>query len=442
MMTRFTLLLSLPVVFLLSVTGPVKAVEVKRVDSGLGFSALLVEDHNNPIIAIRIAFHGGSALDPAGQEGLANMVSGLIDEGAGDLDSQAFQARLEDYSIKLSFSAGSDSFHGRLTTLSENREEAFSLFKLALTQPRFDEEPVERIRAQILSGIRQKSEDPDSIAYEELYKVMFGDHPYGRPSDGSLETAQAITADDMNAFVTERLARDNLHIGVTGDITPGELKTVLQDVFGSLPAHASPWNIPLAEIPATGHDLVISKPIPQSAIVFAQRGLLRDDPDFYPAYVMNYILGGGGFVSRLYREVREERGLAYSVYSYLTPMDNAALYVGGAGTANASVAQTLEVVREQWALMAEKGVTQDELNNAKTYLTGSYPLRFSSSSGIANMLLGIELDELGEDFFDRRNELVEAVTLDDVNAVARSLLDPKSLMFIVVGEPQGLEGGL
>ncbi|MBT4889673.1 MAG: insulinase family protein [Rhodospirillales bacterium] len=437
-MKRLALFLSLPVVFLLALSGPAGAVDVKRVDSGLGFSALLVEDHSNPIIAMRIAFHGGSALDPVEQEGLANLVSGLIDEGAGDLDSQTFQARLEDYSIKLSFSSGADSFRGSLTTLSENREEAFSLLKLALTEPRFDAEPVERIKEQILSGIRQSAEDPNSIAYEELYKTVFAGHPYGRPSEGTLETVKGISVEAMAGFVSRRFALDNLHIGVTGDITPDELKTVLNNIFESLPAHATPWEIPLADVSTDGQALVISKPVPQSAIVFAQRGLLRPDPDFYPAYVMNYILGGGGFISRLYKEVREERGLAYSVYSYLTPMDKAGLYIGGAGTANARVGETLDVVRAQWALMANKGITQDELNNAKTYLTGSYPLRFSSNSKIANMLLGIEMDDLGDDFFDRRNDLVEAVTLADVNRVAATLLDPKSLTFIVVGEPEGL----
>jgi zinc protease len=210
------------------------------------------------------------------------------------------------------------------------------------------------------------------------------------------------------------------------------------DVFGDLPANATPWDIPQATISDTGQQRVINKPVPQSAIVFAQKGLMREDPDFYAAYVMNYLLGGGGYVSRLYKEVRVKRGLAYSVYSYLVPMDNAALYIGGAGTANESVSESIEIIRTQWALMADKGITQEELDNAKTYLTGSYPLRFSSSAKIANMLLGIELEDLGMDFFDRRNGLIDAVRLDDVNRVARSLLDPESLTFIIVGEPEGL----
>ena len=434
MILRFSAFLVLSILLI----SPVQAIEVKRVDTDIGVSALLVEDHSNPIIAMRIAFHGGAALDPMDQEGLANLVSALIDEGAGDLDSQAFQGRLEDFSISLSFSAGKDNFSGTLTTLTENRAEAFSLFKLAMSAPRFDAEPIERIRSQILAGIRQDSEDPNSIAYEHLNKIMFGDHPYARQTDGTEESVQAITADHMRDFVKNRLALDNLHIGVTGDITADELKSVLQDIFGGLPKHAKPWKLPVAKTPTSGTQKVINKAVLQSAIVFAQRGLMRKNPDFYPAYVMNYILGGGGFVSRLYREVREKRGLAYSVYSYLTPMDHAALYIGGAGTANASVSETLSVIREQWALMRDQGISSIELENTRTYLTGSYPLRFSSNGKIANMLLGIELENLGADFFDRRNSLVEAVTLDDVNRVARELLDPDNLTFIVVGEPEGL----
>ncbi len=433
-MIRFSIL-----VFILGLWGgPAHAVEVQRVKTGLGFSALLVEDHSNPIIAFRFAFHGGSALDPETRVGLANLVSGLLDEGAGDLDSQAFQERLEDASIRLSFSAGFDTFGGSLTTLSENRDEAFALLKLALTSPRFDAEPVERIRGQILSGIAQSSENPNTIAHQALYKSMFADHPYGRPSKGNRETVEAITSTDLQGFVARRLARNNLHIGVTGDITAAELKTVLGTIFGDLPAKATPWKLPPATVHSSGGEQVINKPVPQSAIVFAQPGLLRDDPDFYAAYVMNYTLGGGGFISRLYREVREKRGLAYSVYSYLTPMDSAALYIGGAGTANESVSQTLAVVRQQWALMAEQGITAEELENAKTYLTGSYPLRFSSNGMIAGMLLGVDLEGLGADFFDRRNGLIEAVTQDDVNRVAGKLLDAERLTFIIVGQPEGL----
>lgn len=417
---------------------PVLAVEVQRVESATGIVALLVEDHTNPIINVRFVFRGGSALDPDGMGGLANMVSGLLDEGAGDLDSQAFQQRLEELVVSLSFSASRDSFGGSLSTLTTNRDDAFSLLKLALTDPRFDDEPISRIRSQIQAGLRHESEDPDAIAGKTLFKTLFDGHPYGRPSGGTEESIDAITAEAMRAFVSERLARDNLVIGVVGDISPAELTALLDSTFGTLPARATPWRLKDIAPPETGQQIVIQKDVPQSAILFAQRGLKRNDPDFYAAYVMNYILGGGGFTSRLYNEVREKRGLAYSVYSYLAPYENTALILGGAGTANARVGETIQVVRDEWQRLAEQGVSEGELADAKTFLTGSYPLRFTASGQIAGMLTGIQLDGLGMDYFDKRNEYVEAVTLDDVNRIARKWLDADQLTIVIVGEPENL----
>lgn len=417
---------------------PALAVEVQRVESDFGIVALLVEDHTNPIINARFVFRGGSALDPDGMEGLADMVSGLLDEGAGDLDSQMFQRRLEDLAVSLSFSADRDSFSGRLSTLTKNRDDAFRLLKLAVTAPRFDDEPVSRIRSQIQAGLRQESEDPDAIAGKALFKTLFEDHPYGRPNGGTTESIEAINVDAMRMFVAERLARDNLVIGVVGDISPSELSVLLDSTFGTLPEKATPWELPDVLPPEKGLQVVIQKAVPQSSILFAQRGLKRDDPDFYAAYVMNYILGGGGFTSRLYNEVREKRGLAYSVYSYLSPYENTSLMLGGAGTANARVGETIQVLRDEWQRLAEQGVSETELADAKTYLTGSYPLRFTASGQIAGMLAGIQLDNLGMDYFDKRNNYIEAVTLDDVNRVAREWLDAGSLTIVIVGEPESL----
>lgn len=423
---------------ILTTISPVQAVEVQRVESKDGIVALLVEDHTNPIINLKLTFRGGSAHDPIGMGGLADMVSSLLDEGADDLDSQAFQGRLEDLAIGLRFSANRDTFGGTLTTLTVNRDEAFSLLKIALTEPRFDEEPVARIRSQILAGLRHESEDPDAIAGKTLFKTMFGEHPYGRPSGGTMETIEAISADAMRTFVSERLAKDNLVLGVVGDISPAELAPLLDSTFRNLPEHAKSWLLPDVKAPDKGQQVIVHKDVPQSAILFAQNGLRRDDPDFYAAYVMNYILGGGGFTSRLYSEVREKRGLAYSVYSYLWPYEHTALILGGAGTANARVGETITVVREEWRRLAEQGVSAEELADAKTYLTGSYPLRFTASDKIARMLSGIQLDNLGMDYFDKRNDYIDAVTLDDVNRIARQWLDPDRLTIVIVGEPESL----
>ena len=417
---------------------PAAAVEVERVAGPGGIEAWLVRDHTNPIIAIRFAFRGGAALDPPAKGGLANMVSGLLDEGAGALDSQGFQRRIEDLAIRLSFDARRDSFGGQMTTLSENRDAAFALLGLALTAPRFDDEPVERIRSQIITRLKRDAEDADTVARDKLSQLLFPDHAYGRPVAGTPESVARITPTDLAAFARARFGRDNLVIGVVGDIRAEELAVLLESTFANLRAAAGAWTVPEAEPRASGETVVVRKPFPQSAVAFAQPGLKREHPDFYAAYVMNYVLGGGGFTSRLYGEVREKRGLAYGVYSYLVTFEHAGLVSGGAGTANARVAETVDVIRSEWRRMAESGVSAAELGDAKTYLTGSYPLRFSASGRIAAILVGIQLDGLGIDYIEKRNSLIEAVTLDDVNRVASELLAPGRLTTVIVGEPEEL----
>jgi len=414
-----------------------QAVEVRRVVAG-DLEAWLVEDHSNPMIAVSIAFLGVVALDPSDKEGLARMTASVLDEGAGDMDSQAFQLRLEELSITLQFDAGRDTFGGTLRTLTGNRDEAFALLKQALTAPRFDPEPVARMKSQLQALLRRQAENPGSIANKRFFSTVFPDHPYGRSVGGTEQSIAAITVDDMRTFVAERLTRDNLVIGVAGDITPDELSRLLTSTFAKLPEKAAPNGVPNTEAEAEAAIVVVEQPARQSAIIFGQRGLKRDNPDYYAATVMNRILGGGGFTSRLYQEVRDKRGLAYSVRTSLVPLAHAGLIVGSAGTANERAGETIEVVRDQWRRMAEEGATAEELADAKTYLVGSFPLRFTSNGSIAGILAAMQIYDLGIDYLDRRNALMEGVTLDDVNRVAEDVLDPSALTMIVVGEPEGL----
>ncbi len=428
------------VCFLLLVAGvsPARAVEVQRVVSPGGIEAWLVEDHSNPIITLDMAFRGSAALDPVGKAGLANMVSGLIDEGAGDLDSQAFQGRLQDLSIRLSFSAGLDNFNGDLVTLTVNRDVAFELLRLALTEARFDTEPIARIRSQILAGLARASEDPNTIVRRTLNKVLFPEHAYSRSVRGTSQSVTSLGVEDLRRFVAERLARDVLVVGVAGDITADELARRLDQAFLGLPAKAAPIDLADTLPSEQGSLIVVEKDLPQSVVAFAHIGIGRKDPDFYTAYAVNYVLGGGGFTSRLYQEVREKRGLAYSVYSYLSSMEHAALVVGGVATQNGRVSQSLDLIRKEWRRMAEYGPSAQELQDAKTFLTGSFPLRFSSSGHISSMLVGMQLKDLGIDFLDRRNSFIEAVTLADARRVARRLYDADKLTVVVVGRPDGV----
>ena len=415
------------------------AINIQKIVSPRGITAWLVADHSNPIITVSFAFRGAASLDPSGKGGLANLVASTLDEGAGDLDSQAFQQELEDLSVSLTFRAGQDSFRGVLRTLTRNRDRAFELLKLALTRPRFDADAVERMRGQILAGLRRSSENPSKIAGRKLLKTLFPKHPYGNSVMGSAETVPLIKIFDLKQFQAQRFAKDNLVVSVVGDLTADVLGKILDSVFGSLPEAASPWKLPDTVPTAGNRTIVIDKPIPQSVIRFGQSGIKRSDPEFFAAYIMNYVLGGGGFESRLYREIREKRGLAYSVYTYLSPYKHTGLIMGGSATANARADETIKILKNEWRRMADQGLTQTELDDAKTYLTGSYPRRFSSSRQIAAMMTGIQLERLGIDYIDQRNSFINSVTLDDVNQVAKKILDADSLTIVVVGQPDSVQ---
>lgn len=418
---------------------PAAAVTVERVESPGGIVAWLVRDSMVPLVSIEFSFRGGAALDPGGKTGLADMTTSLLDEGAGDMDSQAFQRKLSDLAVSIRFTAGMDTIRGSLKTLNTTRDEAVDLLALALTKPRFDEDAVERIRQQILAVLARQSTDPRKIAGRVWWKAVFPDHPYGLPSEGTTGTIAEIAADDMRRLVAERFARDQLIVGVVGDITPEELAPLLDRAFGGLPAKGKPFTLDEPEPRAAGQIFVVESDVPQSVVLFGHGGIRRKDPDWYAAYTMNYILGGGGFASRLYEEVREKRGLAYSVYSYLTPLSAAGIYSGGVSTANGRVGESIDVIRAEWARMRDEGASEEELRDAKTYLTGSFPLRFTSTDRIARMLVGMQYNDLGIRYFEERNSFIEAITLKDVRRVAKRLLKPEDLTIVVVGKPDGVK---
>jgi zinc protease len=418
---------------------PAHAIRIERVVSPGGIEAWLVPDPKVPVLSMEFSFEGGMATDPEGKEGLANLASTLLDEGAGPYDSRAFQQRLSDNSISLGFTAGADAFFGSFKTLTETRDEAVDLLRLALTQPRFEQDAVERMRSAVLSGIRRSLGDPDYLSRAAFYDAAYPGHPYGRRSKGTLDSVPRITVEDLRGFAQTRFARGNLTVGVSGDITAEELGPLLDRVFGELPAEASMPDIPDRAPQTAGETLVVPRPIGQSIVLMGQPGIARDDPDWFAATIMNYVLGGGGFGSRLMEEIREKRGLSYGVYSYLLPFEHSALAAAGGSTANANAGTMIELMKGEWSRMREEGVTEEELADAKTYLTGSFPLQFTSTEAIAGILLQVQRDELGIDYLDRRDALIEGVTIGDVNRVAKELLAPEKLLTVVVGQPEGVE---
>ena len=437
-MKLVTILVVLTALVMGPTTAARAAMDVQQVTSPGGIGAWLVEDHSMPLIAVSVGFRGGSGLDPASKEGLAMFVSGLLDEGAGDLDSREFQQRLNDLAIDFKFDANIDDFTGTMRTLTETRDQAFELLRLALTAPRFDAEPVERIRGQLLAILADESSDPGSIADRVWWHTSFATHPYGRQTSGTNTGLKAIGVEDLRGFVATRFARDNLIVGVVGDISAAELAPLLDRTFGALPATATAAEIDDGEPSAQGAVIVIDRAMPQSVVLFGAPGVKRDDEDFYAAFVMNHILGGGGFSSRLTREVREKRGLAYSIDTSLVTLDHAGLMQGMVGTKNASVSETIALIKQEWQRMRDEGPTEAELADAKLYLTGSYALRFSTTQSIANALVAVQLEKFPPDFFKKRNGYIDAVTLADVKRVAKALLDPDNLTFVIVGEPDGI----
>jgi zinc protease len=418
----------------LALTAQAHATKIERVVSPGGIEAWLVQEKAVPLVAVDFAFRGGAIQDPADKAGVASMVSALLDEGAGELDSKAFQERLEEKAIKLGFSAGRDRFRGSLRTLVENRDDAFELLRLALTAPRFNAAEVERIRGQIVAKLTRETTSPNDIAGKRWWSAAFPGHPYGRPVSGTLESVPRITAGDLKDYTRRVFARENLKIAVVGDIDAASVGAMLDKVFGALPAKAELAPISAAQPQGIGQRITVELDVPQAVVTFGGPGIARRDPDFIAAYIVNHILGGGTFSSRLYYEVREKRGLAYSVYSSLVWLDHAAMFMGGTGTRSDRAGETITIIEQEIKRLAESGPTEPELANAKSYLKGAYALGFDTSAKISAQLVQIQLDDLGIDYIDRRSGLIDAVTIDDVRRVAKRLLD-SGLLVTVVGRP-------
>lgn len=423
---------------LLVIAVPAQAeIPIKEVTSPGGIKAWLVEDHNIPFAALEIQFRGGTSLDAPGKRGAVNLMTATLEEGAGEMDSKAFAEAREALAAEIRFGANSDAVNVSMKFLTENRDQVIDLAREALVNPRFDQDAVDRVRGQVLSNLRSNEKDPGTIAADRFDLLAFGDHPYGSNGDGTTATVTALTRDDIVAAHKAALARDRVYVGASGDITAEELGVLLDRLLGDLPATGAalpteaPWLLPAGET-------VVDFPTPQSTVYFGQKGIPRDDPDFFPAFVLNEVLGGSRFTARLMTEVREKRGLTYGIGTYIVNMDHADLLLGQFSASNDKVAEAIKVVREEWGRIGKEGVTPEELEATKTYLTGSYPLRFDGNGPIASILVGMQMDAMPIDYITTRNAKVEAVTMEDIKRVAARLFDPEALQFVVVGQPVGM----
>jgi zinc protease len=416
---------------------PAQALKIDAIKSPGGIEAWLVQDGTVPLIAISFAFRGGSSQDPADKAGLANMVASLLDEGAGPYDSRAFHQALDDRAVQFRFNAGHDYFRGSLRVLNEHREGAFDLLRLMLTEPHFDPAPVERVRRELVSTLQREMVRPSEIAARAWWATAFPDHPYGRAVKGTPESVQHVTIDDLKSYRQRVFARDGLKVAMIGNITPEAAGKLLDQVFGALPAKGDLTPVPDIAPHTLDRRIVRKVDVPQASVVFGGTGIPRQDPDFIAGYVVNHILGGGSFSSRLYEEVREKRGLAYSVYSSMVWMRHAAAIIGGTATRADSTAEALALIEREIARMREHGPTADELASAKAFLKGSYALNFDTSGKIVSRLVQIQIDELGIDYINRRDEMIDAVTVEDAKRAAKRMFDG-GVLVVVAGRPRGL----
>jgi zinc protease len=415
-------------------------VEIREVVSPGGITAWLVEEPALPFVAIELRFEGGASLDLPGKRGATHLMTALLEEGAGDRDAVAFQEAVESEALRLDFDSSADTVSVSAQMLTENRDASAALLRDALVAPHFGEADLDRVREQVLAVIESQRTDPQDVAGQTLAALAYPEHPYGTAIEGTRETVSSLTRDDLIEAHGNALTRDRVTVGVTGDITPEELGPLLDGILGGLPESGGPEVGP-AEYGLEGGVTVVEFPSPQALVLFSQQGIARDDEDFFAAFVLNHVLGGAGFESRLMQELREERGLTYGIGTFLVPRDHAAQYMGQFSSSNETAADAVALVRAEWARMRDEGLTAEELDAAKTYLTGAYPLRFDGNAAIAGILVGMQMEDLPIDYVETRNDRITALTLEEVNRVAGELLDPDGLHFVAVGQPEGLETG-
>lgn len=418
-------------------TNAASAMTIEKIVSPGGIEAWLVREKSLPLVTLNYAFHGGASQDDADKAGTANLTADLLDEGAGELDGKTFHERLENRAIEMSFQVGRDYIYGSLRTLNDNRDEAFDLLRLALMNPRFDADAIDRIRGQTMATLQRDTTNPNDLASRRWWQTAFPDHPYGRESKGTLESVPRITAADLREYVRRVFARNELKVSIVGDVDAKTAGMLIDRAFGALPAKNDLKPIANATPTGLGKRIVINVDVPQAVVTFGGQGIARQDPEFMAAYIVNHILGGGSFSSRLYREVREKRGLAYGVSDSLVWFRRAAVMLGGTATRADRTADALAVIEQEVKRMAEEGPTPEELAAAKSFLKGSYALSLDTSGKIAAQLTQIQIDDLGIDYVQRRSALIDAVTIEDAKRVAKRLYGG-GLLVTVAGKPKGL----
>lgn len=405
-------------------------VEEIKTTNGLNF--WFVEDNSVPIISLSFNFSGGAFFDK--KEGTSSFVSALLDEGAGSYNSEEFQTRMDKLGMKLNFSSSRDSISGTFQTISKNKSESFKLLKLIFSNPRFDEQDIDKIRNQIIASLKINQSNISDIANQEFHKNFFADHSFSKNPNGTIESVIEIKKKDISEYFKNFITKSNLVMGVSGDVSKEEIKKLMEETFSNLPLTSNNLTKISSKKKFPKGTKFIEKDTPQASIIFAQKGVSRKDKDFFSARIANYVLGGGGFQSRLYKNIREKEGLVYSIYSYLVPYVNNDLLFGGFQTTNENVDKTIELVKNEWDLIATKGISNKKLKDAKSYYKGSFTRNLTSTSSISSLLRTVQLYGLDKNYFQERNNIIDNITLKDVNNIAKMIFNSDELYFVVVGK--------
>ncbi|KCZ60558.1 M16 family metallopeptidase [Hyphomonas chukchiensis] len=413
-------------------------VEIQQFVTPGGVSVWLVSEPSIPIVSVEMAWKGGETSDPEGLEGLSDAVVYNMNEGAGDLDSLGFQTRMEELNMSFGCSTGNDWTSCSASMLKENAPEAMGLIATAFDAPRFDTGPFERFQRENLIGIKQRETSAGWLARKAMTDALYPDHPYARQT--SVESITALTPELAREQMRKLMVKDRLLVTAVGAVSPEELAPMIDMALGGLPETSELPPVADITLPTPpAEPIVVDLPQPQSLVMFSAPGLERHDPDFFAAYVLNYTVGGGGFESRLMKTLRVDKGLTYGVSTGLSTSDHLDTWTGGGQTKNESAGEFLAGIHDELNQFVADGMTEEELSDAKAYLTGSYALGFDSNAKIADQIMSVRQQDLGIDYFDTRNANMNAVTLDDVNRVAKEYLSPDNFIYVVVGEPEGVE---
>ena len=416
--------------------------DIKEVVSASGITAWLLEDSSTPAISLSFYMQGrGAVSDPLDKRGGMNLLAHLLNQGAGDLDSQAFEKRLNDLSVRMDFSVGRDNFYGSMRSLRRYWRESGELLRLSLTSARLDADDFQRVKKVLASELRQAEKNPTDKVGKLLWRYALADSTYAEPPAGTSTSLSNLSLSDIKERY-QSLSRQGLFIGVAGNISAVELGISLDRIFADLPMTSTTAKLipdTVLELRNAGKLTWAKQDIPQSQIAFLHSGIGRDDPDFFTAHVLNYIVGGSVFSSRLGLELREKRGLAYSVNSGLYPLKHIPLMLGWMATRNENTSEAIALIKSIWKDAATGNFTKDELHKARQYLLGSFVVHFTNTQALANLLAFLQREGYERNYFKYRTDKLNAITIARLNQTAKRLFKPNELTFAVVGNPKNLK---